>query len=417
MNRPTTALSYLAAGLLAATLLSSCGDDSKDSKDPDKEASAPASAKSADPSLPPVVIGFHNLEGGQISLTDLRKGFEDGVKYVNAELGGINGHPLEAIICKTDVTPESAVGCANKFVSKNVVLSTQGVDFVGDAALPILQQAGIVDVSGFAYGPAENVAVGDAYVSLASNEEGYASPLVQLQNMGAESVAVVLADVPANHDVMSKTVEPAAESLGLETSPFFYPAPTDWTSFAATVLASKPDAIELFATDADCLGAVPAFRSLGFSGVISAGNCAVLADKLDASQLKDVIISNSQFNATMKPIPEGPQADIDTFERYTANSKIENVNQAMQGFAVATWASDLLNHVEGDVTAKTVKAALPKAKGKLFFRDNGYDCSTPTWPGTTACGTGFIFTKVSSDGTNEVLPGQPLDLSAVRPAS
>src|SRR5262249_34235912 len=57
------------------------------------------------------------------------------------------------------------------------------------------------------------------------------------------------------------------------------------------------------------------------------------------------------------------------------------------------------------------------AKGTLAFRTVTYDCSKPTWPGTTACATGFLYGKATPDRKIELLPHQPTDISAVRPAS
>src|SRR2546423_1916498 len=54
----------------------------------------------ADASKPAVLVGYHNLEGGAISLPEIRQGFESGLNYVNEELGGINGRPLTADYCK-----------------------------------------------------------------------------------------------------------------------------------------------------------------------------------------------------------------------------------------------------------------------------------------------------------------------------
>ncbi|WP_432825557.1 ABC transporter substrate-binding protein [Dactylosporangium sp. CA-092794] len=421
VNHPRR-IPLLAVGVLTALLAAACGGNQSNEGSANADSpsvTAGGGGKPADNGLPPVLVGFHGLEGGQISLADMRLGFEAGVDYVNQELGGINGHPLRAEICKTDVTPESSVNCANKFVSQNVVLAVQGVDYAGDAALPVLKQAGIVDVSAFAYGPSENTALGDAYISEGSNEEGYASSLVALKKLGATSVAEVLADVPANHTIMTKVIKPAADKLGLKLSPFFYPAQTDWTSFAATVVSAKVDGVTLFATDADCLGAVPALRSSGYTGLIHAGVCSVVVDKLNPSMLKNVIIGSPFYNSTMTPIPAGPQKDLDIFSRYmAAHKELKNRGQAQQGFFVAVWAADMLRQIPGDpLTAKTVHDNIGKTKGPLLFRTNGYDCSKPTWPGTTACGGGYIFTKATADRKNEVLPDQPVDVSVVLPTS
>ena len=52
-------------------------------------------AGTANPSLPPVTIGFVNQQGGQQPIGPLAtNGAQIAVKYINTELGGIDGHPL-----------------------------------------------------------------------------------------------------------------------------------------------------------------------------------------------------------------------------------------------------------------------------------------------------------------------------------
>ena len=131
-TRPRSALVLLA---VSALVLTACGDDdddagsaattaaatgdttSGDATTPGDDTTAAAESTpagsapttetptSADPNEPPVTVGFHNLEGGSISLPEIREGFLSGVNYVNEELGGINGRPLEAVTCNLDVTP------------------------------------------------------------------------------------------------------------------------------------------------------------------------------------------------------------------------------------------------------------------------------------------------------------------------
>ena len=91
-----------------------------------------------------------------ISLPEIREAFESGVNYVNEELGGINGRPMEAVTCNLDITPESSVNCANEFVEQNVVVAVQGVDVAADAALPIWEQAGLVDIAFAGFTPGLN---------------------------------------------------------------------------------------------------------------------------------------------------------------------------------------------------------------------------------------------------------------------
>ena len=174
---------------------------------------------------------------------------------------------MKADLCKLDVTPESSVNCANQFVEKNVVMAVQGVDVAADAMLPVIKQAGIVEFGFFAFTPGMNNAVGDAYFSLFSQEEGYAADLLTQQSLGAKKEAIIQADLPTAHAVLDKVIKPTAAKLGMEVAPFFYPTQTDWTTLAATILASNPDAISFpAAEDSVCLSGVPALRKATLQG-------------------------------------------------------------------------------------------------------------------------------------------------------
>jgi hypothetical protein len=217
-------------------------------------------------------------------------------------------------------------------------------------------------------------------------------------------------------------ITPTAKKLGIEIAPFFYPTQADWTTLAATILASNPDAVSLpAAEDSVCLAAVPALREAGFKGYIHASSCSEIIDKLPIEQLTNVISHNEFYYPTFTSIPAKPQADIDTFMKYIKRDfpAYTSLVYTQLGFHVAVQAADVLRQIPGDkITAKDVKDGISKTKGGEFFRDsgNGYDCSKPSWPGATACGTGLIFTKITADRRKEPLPDQPVDVSKVRPA-
>ncbi|MGW6797025.1 ABC transporter substrate-binding protein, partial [Streptomyces chartreusis] len=268
-------------------------DDNADASASQSKSATLPRGTAADDSKAPVTVGFHNLEGGSISLADIRLGFDAGVKYVNERLGGINGHPLKSINCKTDGTPEASVNCANQFVEQKTVLAVQGADFGADAMLPVLKSAGLAEFGNFPLTPGVNSAVGNAYFMQGSAEEGYAANLVQLQNLKASKVAVVMVDNPPSHDTYRKVIEPAAAKLNLKTKVFYVPAQSDWTVQSATVLAWGPDAISTYVA-ADSLAAVPAFRSAGFAGYISAGANTEIIPQLDPS-IRDKVLFSAPY--------------------------------------------------------------------------------------------------------------------------
>ena len=314
------------------------------------------------------------------------------------------------------------MNCANEFVEAGVVAAVQGVDVAADAALPILKEAGIVEIGFFAFSPGMNVAVGDAFFTLFANEDNYAGDLVTQQSLGATSEAVVMADLATSKSLDEQVIQPTAEKLGMDVTAFYYPTQVDWTTFAATIVATDPDAVSFpAAEDQVCLAAIPALRGAGFTGYIHASSCSEIIDKLDADMLEKVINHNEFYYSTFTSIPPKAQQDIDTFLRFIERDFPEYTSlvYTQLGFHIAVQVADMLRQVPGEITAESVKAAMPDTKGESFFRDTGdtYDCSgANSWPGTSACASSEFFTEVTPDKQKQLLPDQPPDLSAVRPA-
>jgi branched-chain amino acid transport system substrate-binding protein len=404
----------------AALILVGCG--STGAETPSSASDHTPGGTKADPSLEPVLIGFTNVEGGAISQPEVRYGFEAGLEYVNAELGGINGHPLEAVECSMDLTPESSANCANEYVDAGVVAATQGYDVASDAALPILKEADTVYIASFAFGPLMNTSKGDAAALMFSNEDLYLSSLVEQQQLGAEKLAVFLEDLPVYRKLNDELLQPAAERLGIEAVPFFAPPNVDYATLAASMLATDPDAVSLPAVqDSSCTGMVQALRSLGFTGWIHASSCSEFIDTVEPPMLENVMVHNEFTYPDFVTISPKAEKDIDIYEYYISQDHPdmeEHVRLGMYGFVNAVNTANILQQVEGKVTAEKVKEVLPTAKGDFFFRDQGYDCGSPdNWPGTTACSNVVVFTSFTADKQRELLPDQPVDLSAVRPTS
>ena len=420
-----TPRAVVGAALLALLLpLAACGSDSDGGS---AGVSAPkrdlAEGSPADSSLEPVTIGFQSALNGAFALPDVKTGFDAGLKFVNERLGGVDGHPLEAVTCGTDGTPDASVDCGNQFVQKKVVLSTLGFDFGADAILPVLKGAGIAEYGYQAITPGLNSAVGQAFFTLPSQQESFSSDLVMHDGLGADSLASVLPDVPSMHDGFDNVIKPAADKLGLKVKAFYYPTPTDWASFAATVLSTNPSAVTVYAPDSDTLAAIPAFRGAGFTGVIDASTSTSIINKLPAATLDKVVFTTQYFSDEYaeSALSDKVAADLAAFNTYVKPTDKTIINYAQIGFYLAVQAADALRQIAkatGEpLTAASVLENLPNTKGSMFFRDSTYDCSAPTWPGTTSCSEGLYYAEVDEDGKLTPLENSPIDVSEVRPAS
>lgn len=412
--------SVAVALLTSVALLSACSTSAADNP-----TGAPSAvANPFDPSLSPITVGFDNIESASYSLFQVRVGFEAGLKYVNGELAGVNGHELKAFECKTDLTPASAVNCANQFVQQKVVVNAQGANTGGNAAIPILREAGIRSVIMSGSNAGMDAAKGQAFNVEPSSRELYVALPLLAQKLKAKSVVFAMSDQPAYRTFVSQVLEPTARAAGLNYSISYFPSTeSDWTTRAATFVAKGPDAVFFpVATDHQCSGFIPALRTVGFAGPIFAGVCQSAIAALSPSDANDVITGPGTYTPdTTGALSAKVKAEIAIFKKYLGQqteAKPDNLGLAYLGFGLAVNLADMLRQVKGDITTDSVAAALPTVTGPLFLTDQRYDCSgAKSWPNTSSCTTGIVFTRFNDKGEQTVPDFNPVDTKAYWPAA
>ena len=87
----------------------------------------------ADKSLPPVEIGWINQQGGQSAIGPLATaGAQSAIKYINAELGGVDGHPVALKTCFITNAEEEGKTCAQQLLAdKSVKVIDEGAVAIG----------------------------------------------------------------------------------------------------------------------------------------------------------------------------------------------------------------------------------------------------------------------------------------------
>jgi branched-chain amino acid transport system substrate-binding protein len=118
----------------------------------------------ADASKSKVVIGWTNQQGGPADPSPYATdGAKLAVRYVNEELGGVDGHPIELASCYTSTTEEQGQSCGQKFANDD------NVDVVAVGAMSIGSQPLMASIDG-AKPMVYSVAAG---ASDARNKNGY----------------------------------------------------------------------------------------------------------------------------------------------------------------------------------------------------------------------------------------------------
>ena len=434
LRAPRSLTSVLAvAGLVLA--LAACGSDDESTSTTSGTAAASGSATttagttnagstSVAGSAPAgaggtIKIGVANNEGTLLSIPDYRYGAEAAVKYINEQLGGVNGAQLEIESCIDDATPEGSVNCANKFVDADVVAYFAAIDVGADAALPILAEAKIPYVSTEPWGAQQKVDP-NSWVFGPAQGTYAVGPLKALKDKGATKVAAFFLDQPTAHDLITNVAEPVATQLGLELVPVFVDTTNpNWDTAVATAVSQGVDAMWGILPEPSCTSAVTAARNGGFDGPFAVGSCSQYILDAPAAALNTLTVSSTWYPAQGDSAPAEIKAQLDT---YSAAMEAAGHEDSINTFAVGSFATmmelaQVLETVDGPVTAVSLAAALNEATDMPGFMREGLHCRTNLWPSEpSTCRASLLSLTVEPgpDGKPVKVPDSPnmIDLSS-----
>ncbi|HEX8804118.1 MAG TPA: ABC transporter substrate-binding protein [Acidimicrobiales bacterium] len=418
MNRFSQAR-MIGAALAAVTLVAgACSDDGGDDTTGSGSDLGDTTATSAGPAASgePIPVGFVNSEGGAFSVPELRVGNEVATDYINDNLGGVGGRPLEVTRCATDGSPESSVDCANQFVEAGVVAVVEGTDLGGDAMLPILADAGIPLVGHVQFGPARMFDANSTYFGAAALAYG-AAALQFYADQGAESVVWFLPDEPTSHAFTDASLEPTSEALGIDYTTVYYDAASpNWAVLATTAVAESPDVSgTIAATDAQCAEMVGALRDAGYDGRILAASCVGLHEALGDDAVGVDTDADHWHPGDIESAPAAKQAEL---EEYGAVMRAAGHEDLIGGNAIISFAdminlSRIMATIDGPVDGASVAAALDATTDFDSYTGPTISCDGTVMPGNSACSTDLLFFQVQDDGSLQAVTDDFVDVTAL----
>jgi branched-chain amino acid transport system substrate-binding protein len=131
-------------GSSAGASTTAASETSTASSAPAGSAGSTGGSGAAHSSLAPVKIGYVNEEVGTPSFPEGSASVTAAVEYVNAELGGVDGHPLEVVTCAVGTDEESNQKCGQQFANDSSITAVVGgLLFNGGPLYTALEAAGI----------------------------------------------------------------------------------------------------------------------------------------------------------------------------------------------------------------------------------------------------------------------------------
>jgi len=233
----------------------------------------------ADKSLPPVYIGFVNQQGGPTAVGLLATaGAQMAVKYANAELGGVGGHPIQLVTCFIASAEEEGTTCAQKFLAnKKVNVINLGGVAIGVQSFYSTLHGAIPVIDGVAATPIDTtqknavILFGDA-THILPPFGTYAKDVLH-----AKTAALVYPSDNAGIAIGAAAIKQGLEAAGVSVKSVGYTeSTTDLTSVLTAAGAQTADMVIPYSDTAGCVNLAKSLTSLGITDpkkIVSAPLC------------------------------------------------------------------------------------------------------------------------------------------------
>ncbi len=256
----------------------------------------PASATPADDSLDPIRIGMINQENTPLgSFPEIRFAAETAIAWINAELGGVDGRPIELVPCITSFSVEQSQACAQEMVSENVVAVAGGIDVTSNGSIPILEQNGIPIFGGIPANLVEQRSPVNFFLS-GGGAGGAAAFMAHAAENGAETVVLAYGEFESFEVAARDYGAAVGESLGLNVELVSFPiVATDFLPVLTTAEQVEADALIVLAADTACIPLMEGSVQLGLEAQLYLpGSCAADAIVEAAGDNVEGVIFNSE---------------------------------------------------------------------------------------------------------------------------
>jgi branched-chain amino acid transport system substrate-binding protein len=244
----------------------------------------PASATPADDSLDPIVLGMINQENTPLgSFPEVRAAAEAAAAWVNAELGGVDGRPVEIRSCITSFDVEQSQSCALELQQQGVVALVGGVDVTSNGSYPVIEQNGLAVVGGIPANLVEQRSP-NAFFFSGGGAGAAAAFMADAADKGATTVALAYGEFES-FEVAARTYGAAVgESLGLDVEliPFSLFA-TDYLPVLTKAQEVGADAIIVLAADTACVPLMQTAVDLGLDAQLYLTGACAAESILDAA--------------------------------------------------------------------------------------------------------------------------------------
>jgi len=181
----------------------------------------------ANSSLSPVTIGWVNEQGGppNEAFPQATAAAEATVKFINAALGGVHGHPVQLSQCYIAAVEAQGTTCGDQMVNtKGVEVIAEGIDAVGNASMYGVVNGTIPTLVGVSADSADNTGknVFELEGSGVSATVAF-GPFLRKEFPSDKTVAIAYQNIPGAAPI-SEAIEASAKASGFTVTMIPYSA-------------------------------------------------------------------------------------------------------------------------------------------------------------------------------------------------
>jgi branched-chain amino acid transport system substrate-binding protein len=333
----------------------------------------------ADSSKEPFVIGWANQQGGTPDYTESTVGAEAAVKFINENLGGIDGRPVELKTCFI-VAEEDGQKCGAEFLADKVEMVELGLAAVGNASLykTVVPKLPVLVANPSA--EADTTTPGVYSFTGGSISPIAADGILAAQVEGAKQSAVLYSTNPIGTFVATEILKPTLEKEGLGVSLVGVGDTATAPEVQSAIQASNAKGAQVFQMTTlppTCIAAAEALEELSLEPkVVTTYQCSQPAVEEGLGEIPDNWIFTAYYEGPRVPNAKtGVNSYVGAVKSQGVEEKWIYNGDTAAGFAAVMMAARMAGEIGGETSPEKIAKEITAYHGPMMMV-----------PGTAECG-------------------------------
>lgn len=358
----------------------------------------------------PVTIGWVNMQGGPPSQTfpEATRAAQATVKYINSQLGGVHGHPVQLATCFISTSEAQGTTCGQQMLNtKGVDVIAEGIVAIGNASMYSVLNGSVSTMVGVSADPADDTGKNVFELEGSGTSATVAfGPFMRKQFPNAKTVAIAYQNLPGAVPI-SQAIQKSAQANGFTVTMIPYSS----TATDLTGPATEMESADINVPDCgfvDCPLMAKAMKAIGDTKpAISVPLWTDLPGKAyPGGDLPQWIAGEATANLADQTDP-GVAAYFKTIEGAGLSQADAISPFSGVAFGSLLLAVKLMNQIPfSSLSPSTVTAALKGYKGPIPLGPTSIDCSGSLYPADkNACSDYDQFYQYKGQGQWKLLEG------------